>query len=407
MKLNRFLAFTLAFLSLHVTTYAQQNSNIKTFYFTSNSHSYTPFLKQGETAHFSFDDLDADQKDFYYRITHMTYDWEPSALKPSEYIKGYQSDRIRNFENSTNTLQFYTHYKFQLPNQNTQITRTGNYLIEILDDYDQVVAHRRISIYQPQAAVALSVHKSRQIQNQQTHQNLEFSISYQNLRSNEPNQDFKIALLQNGDWNNAIFNIRPQYISKNTLIYKYSTETNFYGSNEFLHFDSKYLRTANDQINTVLSGNDVYQTILYPDEVRAGKIYTYNPDINGGFEIRMNSNPKPQTTADYTEVEFSLRSKAVFPNNIYVYGGFNNYQLLDENKLVYDQKSQTYKVSMRLKQGFYNYKYLATAMQSNPISGDFYQTENQYQVLVYFQTYGNRYYEIIGFGEADSEQLRQ
>ncbi len=121
----------------------------------------------------------------------------------------------------------------------------------------------------------------------------------------------------------------------------------------------------------------------------------------------MNNNPKPQTSADYTEVEFSLRSEAVFPNNIYVYGGFNNYQLLDDNKLIYDPKSQTYKVSMRLKQGFYNYKYLSTAMQSNPISGDFYQTENQYQILVYFQTYGNRYYEIIGFGEADSEQLRQ
>ncbi len=407
MKLTRFLVFTLAFLSLQAKSYAQQNTNIKTFYFTSNSHTYTPFLKQGEIAKFSFDDLDADQKDFYYRITHMTYDWEPSDLKPSEYIKGYQSDRIRNYENSINTLQFYTHYKFELPNPNTQITRTGNYKIEILDDYDQVVAFRKISIYQPQTIVALSVHKSRQIENQQTHQNLEFSISYKNIPTNEPTKDFKIALLQNGDWNTAKFNIRPQYITKNALIYRYNSETSFYGSNEFLHFDSKYLRTANDQINTVLNGNEVYRTILYPDEIRAQQIYTYNPDINGGFEIRMNNNPKPGTTADYTDVEFSLESKEILPYKLYVYGGFNNYQLMEENELIYEENAQSYKVSMRLKQGFYNYKYQAVGMQSNPISGDFFQTENEYQVLVYFQTYGNRYYEVIGFGEADSEQLRQ
>ncbi|MGB0837894.1 MAG: DUF5103 domain-containing protein [Flavobacteriaceae bacterium] len=382
------------------------SDNLKTIQLSSKSHRYTPFLKWGEVLEVSFDDLDADQKDYYYRIRHMNFDWSPSLLRPSEYISGYQRDRIRNFENSQNTLQFYTHYKFSLPNQNTQITRTGNYLIEILDDYDEVVVSRRISIYQEQVVINANVFKSREIQYINSKQAVQFQIYYPNIVINEPKRDLKVVLMKNGDWSSKITNLKPQYLKKQELSYKYDKEASFFAGNEYLNFDSKYLRTSNSNINEVRLGPLLYQTILYPNIDRSKLVYTYFPDINGGFQVQMNNARDSELSADYTEVHFQLNIPELKDEEIHITGAYNNFHATDENKMFYNKEINAYQAQILFKQGFYNYEYRVQGALNHQISGDFYQTENEYQVLVYYQPFGNRYYEIIGLGQASSVNLK-
>ena len=93
----------------------------------------------GSTLELSFDDLEGDQKDYYYKIEQMNYDWTPSSLLASQYIEGFQSQIIFNVENSFNTFQNYTHYSVRFPNQNTRITKSGNYEISILDADDAII----------------------------------------------------------------------------------------------------------------------------------------------------------------------------------------------------------------------------------------------------------------------------
>ena len=68
----------------------------------------------------------------------MTHDWRESNLISNQYINGFQSNVIFDVENSFNTFQNYTHYTVQFPNQNTRITKSGNYLLSILDDVGDV-----------------------------------------------------------------------------------------------------------------------------------------------------------------------------------------------------------------------------------------------------------------------------
>ena len=70
-----------------------------------------------------------------------------------------------------------------------------------------------------------------------------------------------------------------------------------------------------------------------------------------------------------------------------------------------------YELSLLLKQGFYNYKYVTVDYKNNlndyEIDGSFYQTENEYTVLVYYRKMGARYDEVIGIGSAYSDVINQ
>ncbi len=374
------------------------------------TNSFLPIVKLGESFIFKFDDLEGDQKEYHYKITHCTYDWKDSGLSPTDFSSGFASGRILNFEDSFNTFLDYTHYEVLFPNTQVRIIISGNYLLSVLDEYDDLVFTRRFIVYQPKVSVGVSLHKARKIEDLNTKQNVEFTINHPNILFDNPSQEVKTVLFQNMDWNRAIYNIKPQFIRNGQLLYKYGDKTSFYGGNEFLFFDTKDFRISNNNIRRTVLQDGIYQTRLYVDQARANKPYTYYPDIDGNFVIRSITTDKANTEAEYTKVHFFLDYADLDEKPIYVYGAFNNWQLTDENLMQYNQTTKLYETSFLFKQGFYNYEYV-TLNKNNEvdivaINGSFFQTENKYQVLVYYHKFGSRYDEVIGFGEGNSVNLQ-
>ena len=75
----------------------------------------------------------------------------------------------------------------------------------------------------------------------------------------------------------------------------------------------------------------------------------------------------------------------------------------------YNFQKGIYEVSIMLKQGFYNYKYVVVDekndLQEGFISGNFDETENNYVVVVYYRDLGSRYDKLIGIGSANSVDM--
>lgn len=242
--------------------------------------------------------------------------------------------------------------------------------------------------------------------------NLDFSIKSQAIAFQNPLQNVRVALFQNGRFDNAIYNIKPQYTIGNDLIYRYDKETQFWAGNEYLYFDNKDIRNA---INNVLriTGGEIYNVILYANEARASRPYTYFPDVNGNFVINnVNLNvTNPLLEADYAWVFFKLSAPTYFENkDIYIGGMFNNYAKTDEYKMEYDPKTATYEKALMIKQGFTNYMYVIADKNlrvdgKNAVDGNFFQTENDYTVLVYYRENNERYDRVIGIGQANSENI--
>ena len=371
---------------------------------------YAPIIRLGESFILEFDDLEADQKGYSYKIEHYNYNWESSNLNPTEYLNGFNDDLIREFENSFNTIQAYTHYKLRLPNDNISIKISGNYIISIIDEFDEVVFSRPFIIYEPKVDVGVSAHRNRDIETINTKHNIQFSINHPNLLINNPSLEIKTAIYQNNDWNTVIKNAKPQFTRGTQLLYKYNANINFWAGNEYLYFDTKEIRNATNNVaRTELS--DVFHTYLYLDEERIHKPYTLNPDINGSFVLRTVDNEDINTEGDYSNVYFSLESFEDIGNeSIYIYGDFNGWQLDDENKMTFDSNTKLYHGNLFLKQGFYNYLFVTANDQgevnNHAIEGSFYQTENNYTVLIYYRPFGTRYDQVIGLGNTNSEQLR-
>ncbi len=372
-------------------------------------NSYTPIVNFGEVIELSFDDLHGDQKFYSYRIEHCDYNWKISNLASTEFMTGYAQDRIRSYENSFNTLQDYTHYELKIPNKNNRLKISGNYLISIIDEDQNLVFSRRFILVQPKVVVAVTAHRSSNIAYINSKHSLQFIISNQNIRLNNPNEEIKVAIYQNGDWNSVIKNIRPKYIRGSQLLYNYVDDISFWAGNEFLYFDTKEIRNATNNVAKTRLIN-IFNTYLFIDEIRGKKPYLFNPDVNGNFVLRTIDAENVSIEGDYSFVHFSLENNDLInKESIYVYGSFNDWNITDENKMTYNKKTNLFETTLMLKQGFYNYTYVTananSQIDTHAIEGSYYQTENNYTVVVYYKKFGDLYDQVIGVGSATSEKL--
>ncbi|MCF8272243.1 MAG: DUF5103 domain-containing protein [Flavobacteriaceae bacterium] len=381
---------------------------IKTINFKGNTNeSQLPVLKLGAYLDLEFDALNGNEDDFYYTIEHYNFDWTPSVLVKSEYLDGIDNQRIRNYENSFNTYQIYSHYKLTIPNEQTKRLKiSGNYMMNIFNNDNELVFSRKFMVYEDMANVGVSIKRSRDIANIEYKQRVEIIIAPNSIQLNNPKQNVKTVIIQNNNLNTAITNLVPQYTIGNQLIYKYDSESSFWGGNEFLFFENKDVRAANTGIQHI-DLEDLYHNYLFTNFSRVNRPYTYNPDINGNYLITNIDADNSDIEADYVWIHFSLLPNPDLEGKtIHVYGNFNNYTIENNTKMNYDNYEKVFKCSILLKQGFYNYKYVILnndgIIDEGAISGNFYQTENNYKVLVYYRDLGKRFDRIIGMGEGSS-----
>ncbi|MDG1397696.1 MAG: DUF5103 domain-containing protein [Polaribacter sp.] len=400
--------FTLIFLLFTSSFFSQNIKSIKLRPLKQNL--YSAIVPLGTVLELSFDDLDADSKDYSYRIEHMTHDWKKSRLLSSQFIDGFDETSIIDVTNSFNTFQSYTHYAVKIPNINTVITKSGNYLLSVLNDDDEVQFTRRFVLYENLATIGVSVSRSRNAKTTSTQQTVEFSVNHPNLRINNPSQEVNVILLKNDNWNEKITELQPTFFSPNQLKYTYSNKTNFWGGNEYLNFDSKFIR--NKSVNIVrIERDDIFHHYIYPYTYNPFLKYRYYPDINGMFVIRTLEGSDSNTEADYAMMHFTLQvDKPFLDKEVHVYGAFNNFLVDEETKMEYDFENKSYTGAILMKQGFYNYTFATIdnygSVNTNEVNGTFFQTENEYKVITYFKPFGGLYDRVIGVGTTFFDQNR-
>jgi hypothetical protein len=403
------LSFFCLTLTAQVQTEIAPPYNIKTASFVQNSQNVVPIFQLGEPFEFQFDDLFGNEADYYYEITHCDYNWIPTDIPKNEYLSGFDSQKIQEYVNSFNTLQIFSHYRLSLPNNYSKILLSGNYVLTILNSDKEIVLKRYFVLYENMVSVPLKIRRPRTVKNIYSKHNLNFEINGgDQIQFQNPTQNLKVVLLQNGNFNTAIKNIVPQYNLGNVFVYKYDQETQFWAGNEFLNFDSKDIKNANNYVSFVNSDNDIYNTHLYLNNAKSSFPYSNYADLNGNFSIRKLDGENNTIEADYSWVYFSLSAPLANPNSsIYIVGMFNNYSTAPEYKMDFNTEKGLYEKAILIKQGFTNYQYVTVNSKGfidseNAIDGNFYQTENDYTVLVYYKANTDRYVRAIGKGSANS-----
>lgn len=383
--------------------------NIKSIIFKGPTEDQFPIVQIGEPIYLEFDDLLANEQDYYYQIVHCDYDWTPSDLLKSQYLTGMDNQRIINYENSYNTLETYSNYQLTIPNENVRLKVTGNYVLELYNSSYELQFSRRFVLYKNLVTVGGTVRRSRDFNFLNEKQVVQIAINSGNFNLVNPKKEVKIAILQNYYWPTALYDIPPQFTLGNELVYKYDEETSFFGGNEYLLFDTSDLRAPSSQIGRI-DLLEIYNHYLFPDDFRYDEPYTFFPDVNGDFRIRTLQGEDDSREAEYTNVHFSLPYTDVLAlDEVYIFGKYNNFALTDENRMTYNEDNGMMEATMKLKQGFYNYKYVLKGQNGNvrlnDVGGNFHFTENNYLILVYYRDFGDIYDSIIGIGSANSRTI--
>ena len=376
-----------------------------------SSQSKLPIIELGQSLQLSFDDIIGDEADYYYTIEHFNFDWTRSDLSKGEYLDGFDDVRIETYENSFTTLQLFSHYMVSIPNRETRaIKKSGNYLLRIFNDDGNIIFSRKFMVLERVLSVGVEIKRSRKIKNIEQQQVVQFKINSPKILLINPKQNVKTLVLQNSNLKTAITNLKPQYTIGSELIYKYDQEAAFWGGNEFLYFDNKDVRSSSNGVRSV-SLNDLYENFLFTNRNRSSRPYTFNPDLNGNFQVRnLYTTQNQNTEADYVLMHFNLQYYlALDDKEIHLYGNFNNWTIDQTTYMRYNEQTNTYQNARLFKQGFYNYKYVLVdrdgTVEQGPISGNFWQTENQYTVLVYYRAPGARFDRLLGEGYSSSTKI--
>ena len=382
---------------------------INTISFTTNNENYStnlPIIKLGERLTLDFDVLNNKEEDYYYTIDQLNFDWSKSQLIKSEYLRGFDNIKIQNYKTSFNTYQTYSHYKLKIPNQDVRITKSGNYILKIYDEYGNIAFSRKFIVYESITTVPTQIKRLRNLKYIHTKQSVSFQVNPVTIQLNNPKNTVKTLIIQNNNLSTSISNLKAQYTIGSKLIFNYDEESSFWGGNEYLFFENKEIRSSNLNIRT-FNLYDIYHSYLFTDYPRFNNSYTYNPDINGGFLTTALNADDIDIEADYVNIHFYLKNSTPRPGeSIYIVGGFNNYSMGGEYRMTYNRSSGSHELMLKLKQGFYNYKYVIVneydQINQGGVSGNYDETENDYKVLIYYRGYGYRYDRVIGMGQANS-----
>lgn len=367
-----------------------------------------PIIELGSDSpiHIDFDDMTHDYHRYSYRIIHCDANWQESkGIFETDYMQGFNGNlTIEDVEQSLNTNHLYTHYHLAIPNENVKLTMSGNYQVKIYDDNDEdkEILTACFMVVDPKLDIALSSTSNTDIDINRSHQQVSMNIKYGNLRITNPTEQIKTVVLQNGRWDNAVINPQPNFIRADGLEWSHNKQLIYPAGNEYRKFELLDLDHPNMGIEEIKWDGKENHAFRVTDEPCHS--YVYDESGQGAFYIRNSDNEDNNTTCDYAWVHFTLKTQKQ-KGKVYINGNWTHDQFLPIYQMTYDEKDGCYHSSILLKQGYYSYQYLVVPAEETSSEkphilfseGNFYQTKNRYDVLVYSRAPGERADKLIGW----------
>ncbi len=368
-------------------------------------------LNSNNRLELEFDDMEGNVKSYYYSYVLCDYNWQPVEYSPFEYIKGFTQTRITTYRYSSIAFTRYTHYQALLPEQNAVPTKSGNYLLKVFLDGDtsKLVFTKQMYVLDSKAVISANVVQPFTPQLFNTHQRVRFSANIKGINLFSAAQEVKTVILQNNRLDNAQRDIVPTYVRGDILEYNTENAAVFPGGKEWRWLDLRSFRLQSDRIDSGVYTKNTSDFFLKTDMDRSSQRYVYFSDYNGMYNIVTYESINPFWQGDYATVHFYFAQpdgSSLEGKDIYLAGAFTGYQLNDQWKMKYNSSTGKYECNALLKQGYYNYTYITVnkndLSDKKELEGNYWETENEYTILMYYKSFNDRNHQLIGVSKINS-----
>lgn len=360
-------------------------------------------LGSDERVIINFDEWSEDYSDLQYRLVHCDADWNPSGLLESEYLASFNIADIEDWAFSSNTFVHYVNYRIVVPNEDISPLLSGNYILQIFerDNPDETLGEALFSVYEHSADVVGTVSTQTDRGMNTEWQQLELKIRPTEVTIDDPYSMLRVDITQNNVPYTTSTLRTPSRVEGKDVIYSHMPELIFKAGNEFRRFETIRTNYNDMHVDSMRFLSRNYHAWLSPDTERESKEYSYDQTQQGRFLIREYNSTDSDLGADYVTVHFLLDTPEAINANIYVEGEFTGYRHDDASRMHYDYNRGAYLLEMPLKQGSYNYRYVAVPRRANGhpdpslIEGNKHETRNEYRVQVWYRPIGARYSRLI------------
>lgn len=379
------------------------------------------------TLDISFDCLSHDTRRYTYTVLHLNSDYTRSGLSSIEYLDGFTTQDISDYQLSVNTQQEYTHYSFFFPNEDMRLKVSGNYALLIYEDGrpEDIVAQVCFQVTEDIVGISTRVRSNTDIELNGRYQQADIDIATGRLKVTSPNE-ITVAVQQNGRYDNMVRTNRPTFVESNRLRFINQKELIFEGGNEYRHFDIYSVYYAGYNVDRVRYDEGEYYALLdidanrglggleggVPTHRETGVPYLFENDADGQFIVNAERTDDSDTEAEYMRVYWTLPMPEPFlDGSIYIGGDIFQNRTDHTNRMNYDADQRCYFFSALVKQGGYDYQYWfvgnsprsqnrepgtpkkATLLRAE---GSHWETENLYTISVYYRPIGGRYDRLVG-----------
>ena len=364
-------------------------------------------LNSNDKLTLEFDDFSDESYNFRYTFFHCDRNWNRSDLDQIDYIDGNPEGYIENFEYSVNAIPSYIHYTLTFPTEDIKINYSGNYILLVyVDNYENeenIIFTRRFFVVEPLVTINTEIpYYPNNLEYTRHKQQINFSVFTPENFNIQAYERFNVFIQQNGRDDNMMKNLKSTAVLSNELQYNYTDGIVFNGGNQFRHFDMKSFYYQSMYIKNIINNPDGYTVILHTDYPRAKKQYENIADIHGRKLIKARNDQQTSIEGEYAKVKFTLKTPQFTDADVYIIGQLNDWLLNENNKMRYDNGLQTYRKTIFLKQGYYDYMYCVvphnkTKGDVTPVEGDWWDTLNEYKVYVYYSNMMPEYDRLVGF----------
>lgn len=364
----------------------------------------------GGRINFSFDHLADDRDYFRYRIVRCEADWQPSRLAEAEYLEGFNESPIEDYEFSRATTVPYVHYSFDFPNEQIRPTLSGNYLVQVYreDNPDEVLWQHRVMVSEQTAPISVSVSTVTDVDYNDGHQQLAVTVDTERAGVDNPFNDLRVVISQNGRADNEVALRQPMRMSGSKAVYEHQRPLVFEAGNEYRRMEVSNINYPGMHVEDIAYSRPYYHFKLQTDQSRAGQSYLYDQTQHGRFVVREYNSDESDVDADYVVVHFALEYPEMPGYQIFLDGDFTSRRFDPSSIMTFNRATGLYEKAVLLKQGAYNYQYLAVPPggkrgTTSVIEGDKYQTVNEYLVKVYTRRPTDRTDRLIGVTQITTE----
>lgn len=342
-----------------------------------------------------FDDIAEAGNSFLIRVQHYNADWTESLLPPGMVSRGFRDDTISGGTPGTGQNPSFFSYSYTFPNRNLNVQVSGNFMVEV---YDYVSRELLFSLpfFVTEDRGSLSAEITEHFWDSRFPSHQVFTEYQFPEFVSMPLVDIDIQVVQNQFWGRSRLATERDISSPGRVRLHLNRDDSFPGQYEFRPLLIDDIFSISRDVVDVFPERSPPLIRLQFDVVDLD----VNPRPSRSYSF---GEPRTGAAARYTEVEFRLERPPFIDTDeaLYVIGSFTNWNLSEEQRMVYVPQEDAFSARILIKEGRYDYTYAVISdnrLDDLRLSAFFAQTSQEYQVLVYFRDQQQQFDRLLQFG---------